>query len=247
MELYNPTIRQITERFSSKPAKNYPYNPGKTWPETDSFELVMQRDTALSLGGDRGTDGVNITCVTSSPALVSEDAVTVIGPDLQEIKAGSPYARITLLRVSDIESDDEDDTEVAFRAIQDMDFVKYHVFPKGYMLRISSGSNVEQVRVSKDALKSGISFERIGNTFISHYKKNENVLNAHVFFITDPSVDYKALLKDAKTVHDITMTLTKILEGLSTDCASCNLKDICDEIEGMKELHFGKGAKGAAK
>ena len=40
--------------------------------------------------------------------------------------------------MGDIESDDEDDTEQAFRAIQDMDFVKYHVFPKGYMIRTSS-------------------------------------------------------------------------------------------------------------
>ena len=59
--------------------------------------------------------------------------------------------------MGDIESDDEDDTEQAFRAIQDMDFVKYHVFPKGYMIRTSSESNREQVRLSSAALKKGIS------------------------------------------------------------------------------------------
>ncbi len=62
----------------------------------------------------------------------------VCGPDLDELNGDSHYARIALLRVGDIESDDEDDTEQAFRAIQDMDFVKYHVFPKGYMIRTSS-------------------------------------------------------------------------------------------------------------
>ena len=41
-------------------------------------------------------------------------------------------------------------------------------------------------------------------------------------------------------MHDITLTLSKILEGMPTDCNSCNLKPICDEVEGMKELHFGQ-------
>ena len=36
------------------------------------------------------------------------------------------------------------------------------------------------------------------------------------------------------------MSLSKILEGMPTDCGSCNLKAICDEVEGMRELHFGK-------
>lgn len=27
---------------------------------------------------------------------------------------------------------------------------------------------------------------------------------------------------------------------LVIDCGSCALKSICDEVEGMKELHFGK-------
>ena len=59
-------------------------------------------------------------------------------------------------------------------------------------------------------------------------------------FVTDPALDYKKLAQDAKTVHDITLTLSKILEGMPADCNSCNLKPICDEVEGMKELHFGQ-------
>ena len=51
----------------------------------------------------------------------------------------------------------------------------------------------------------------------------------------------------AKKANDITNTLTHILEGLPTDCSVCSLKGICDEVEGMKELHFGVGDKGADK
>lgn len=239
MELYNPIIRKVAEQLGSSTPRVFSYDPAKAWKDTGSFELVMLRDAAFELGGNN-KPAVNFTCVTTSPQLVNKDEILVYGPDLGELKADSAYARITLLRVGDIESDDEDDTEQAFRAIQDMDFVKYRVFPKGYMIRTSSESNREQVRISKEAIRDGISFEKIGNDFIRQYKENPNILNVKLLFITAPDADYAGLAKSAKSVTDITMSLSKILEGMPTDCGSCNLKSICDEVEGMRELHFGK-------
>ncbi|MDO5445565.1 MAG: hypothetical protein Q4F31_08095 [Eubacteriales bacterium] len=245
MELYNPIIRSVDDLLSSSAPRQYDFNPNRVWEETPSFELVMGRDAACELGGN-GYPTVNFTCVTSSPKLVEKDEVLIYGQDLSELREDSPYSRLVFLRVGDIESDD-DDTEHAFRAIQDMDFVKYHVFPKGFMIRTSSESHREQVRISKDAIKSGISFERIGNTFISRYKQDINILAVKIVFITAPNADYAALQKMAGQVHDITMSLSKILDGMPTDCGSCQLKPICDEVEGMRELHFGKGNKADVK
>ena len=53
-----------------------------------------------------------------------------------------------------------------------------------------------------------------------------------------------AMLDNAKKADAITNTLTHIMEGLPTDCSVCALKDVCEEVEGMKELHFGIGSKG---
>ena len=198
----------------------------------------MAREAAFELGGDN-LPAVNFTCVTTSPELIDRDEILLYGPDLGAIRARTPFARLTLLRVGDIESDD-DDTEQAFRAIQNMDFVKYRVFPKGYMIRTSSENHREQVRISKDAIRRGISFERIGNSFLQRYKQDPNIISAKVIFITAPDADYAGLQKAASQVGKITMSLTKIMEGMSTDCSSCMLKPICDEVEGMKELHFGK-------
>ena len=239
MELFNPIIRAVEEHVGSSAPRRYDYAPGRAWEDTGEFELVMLRDAAYELGGDNKS-AVNFTCVTTSTELVAKDEILVYGPDLDQLKASSPYARITLLRVGDIESDDVEDTEQAFRAIQDMDFVKYHVFPKGYMIRTSSESNREQVRISRQAVRQGITFEKVGNDFIRQYKTNPNILAVKMIFITAPDADYAELVKQGKNVHDITMSLSKILEGMPTDCGSCNLKAICDEVEGMKELHFGK-------
>ena len=239
MELYNSIIRKVEELAGSSTPRRCPYDPQGAWEDTGSFELVMLRDAAYELGGS-SKPAVNFTCVTTSAQLVVRDEILVFGPDLTELRGDSAYARIALLRVGDIESDDEDDTEQAFRAIQDMDFVKYHVFPKGYMIRTSSESSREQVRISREAVQKGMTFRRIGADFIRQYKQNRNLQAVKLLLITAPEADYAALTRDAKTVKDITMSLTKILEGMPTDCGSCNLKAICDEVEGMRELHFGK-------
>lgn len=110
------------------------------------------------------------------------------------------------------------------------------------MLRTSSESSRERIRISKKTVKAGISFESVGNAFIKEYKKDPNVLAVKLLFLTAPDADYSALLADAKTAKDILFTLSKILEGMPTDCHSCALKPTCDEVEGMRELHFGSKA-----
>jgi len=148
------------------------------------------------------------------------------------------YYKITVV------DDGTSSNETRLGAVKDIEFAKYHVYPQGYMVRMSPESYREQVRVSKDAVKHGISFRSVGMRYIEEYKKNPNVISATVIFLTDASVDYAALKALAKKSVDVTGTLTHILEGLPTDCSVCALKDICDEVEGMKELHFGVGAKG---
>lgn len=239
MELYDSIIKRAEELTGSSVVKRYNYSPSRAWQDVGANELVMLKDAAFELGGGN-KPAVNYTCVTTDTSLVSEDEILVCGQDLNEINSDVPFARIALVRVGDIESGTEGDSEKLFRAIQDVDFVKYHVFPKGYMVRTSSENNREQVRISKNARLGGISFEGVGNDYISGYKKNKNVEAVKMIFVTASDADYVQMQKDAKTVHDITLTLSKILEGMPTDCTTCGLKDVCDEVEGLRELHFGQ-------
>ena len=174
MELYNELIRETEGLLEGRAIQSWDYESGAVWPDAGVSELVLGRDAAFELGGS-GKPALHYTCVTTSPSLVERDQVLLWGPDLRELRTDAPYARIALLRVGDIESDDGDDT-VAYNAIKDMEFVKYHVFPKGYMLRISTEDNREQVRVSRKALGEGMSFYRVGCDFIRCYRKNPNVL-----------------------------------------------------------------------
>ena len=169
---------------------------------------------------------------------MGNDEVWLIGPDLNEIKGDCPFARIVLFSIQDVGEADE-----AYRALQDIEFVRYHVYPEGYMIRALSEDSREQVRVRRSAIRDGISFRSVGFDYIRKFKTNENVRGVRVIFITDPAIDYKALKETARKVGDITRSLNTILEGIPTDCDSCGLKEICDEVEGMRELHFQQAGK----
>ena len=241
MELYNSIIEKVDGHLGSSAPKKYSYNPNKTWEDAGGNQLIMMKESAYELGGDN-KPAVNYACISSGD-YVTDDEIWVYGKDLNQINSSVPFARIVLVKVAALKGEGEEDTEPLFRAIQDIDFVKYHVYPKGYMIRSSSDSFREQVRVSRDAVKKGITFEQVGNSYIKEYKKNPNVLAVRVIFATVDDADYAEMKKDAKKVRDITKTLSKILEGMATDCHSCSLKEICDEVEGLKELHFGKEKK----
>ncbi len=244
MELYNELIRETEGLLRGRPLRSWDYEASRAWPDAGASELVLGRDAAFELGGG-GQPAAQFTAVTTSPSLVERDQVLLWGPDLPQLRGDSPYARIALLRVGDIESDDGDDT-VAYNAIKDMEFVKYHVFPRGYMLRISTENNREQVRVSRQAIREGVSFYRVGCDFIRRYRENPHVLAVKLIFLTAPDGPYGALADLGRRSTEITRTLCTILDGLPMDCSACHLKPICDEVEGMRELHFGKnsGARG---
>ena len=241
MELYNSIIEKVDGLLGASEPRRYTYDPGNCWEDVGGNQLVMMREAAYELGGD-GKPAVNYACVSSGD-YAEADEILVYGPDLSEIRGSVSFARIAIIKVDILDGEGEEDTEPLFRAIQDIDFVKYHVYPKGYMIRSSSDSYREQVRVSKEAVSKGITFEQVGNSYISQYKKNPNIKAVKMIFVTTDDADYAGMRSDAKKTRDITLTLSKILEGMATDCHSCNLREICDEVEGLKELHFGKEKK----
>ena len=106
------------------------------------------------------------------------------------------------------------------------------------MMRTASRSHKEAVRVSKKALKNGISFEMAGNLLIKKYMEIPAVRSVNVIFITDTGADYNRLETLALKGNSITEALNHIMNSVKFDCDTCNLKPICDEVEGMKELHF---------
>jgi len=232
MELFDTILAETKIRLEPLVTRRWDYCPADAWPDTGKSELVLQRDTAYELGGE-GYPGIHYCCVTTGEALDSVSETILCGPDFNEITAGCAYARIALVRVSSLEGKEDDQ----YRQLCEAAFVKYRVFPRGYMMRISPESNCERVRVSRRAVAEGISFRQVGADFIRVYQALPNLISVKMIFVTDPSACYGALTELANGVQARTNALNTILKGLPTDCASCLMKPLCDEVEGMRELH----------
>ncbi len=237
MKLYDNLIDITMETLSEKKNSSFAYDRANAWKCAENTEFIMQRDARLELGSS-GEPSVNYTCVTTS-GKVMQDEIILCGTDIPDIHGSTAFARIVILETDDLGEDT--DQEKAFQAIRNLEFVRYHVFPKGYMVRVSSQSNQEQVRISKQAIKNSIDFNKVGAAYISKYKEVPQVKNVRVIFITDRSIVEK-LRPNADKVDAITKTLTHILDGMPTDCGHCSMKAVCDEVDGMRELHLGKKA-----
>ncbi|MGN0527829.1 MAG: hypothetical protein ACI4IE_01750, partial [Eubacterium sp.] len=159
----------------------------------------------------------------------------VLGEDLNEISSGRSFARISIASIDDVE-----DEQKAYNLIKKIEYVKYHYFPKGYMMRTSSSSFKEVVRLSKQAIADSISFEKVGNLLIGKYLGNKSVKSVKIIYVTDKNFDFSSLKKIAAKNSEVLKALNHVMNSVNFDCSSCNLKPICDEVEGMKELHFKK-------
>lgn len=233
MVLFDQLISD-TEGLLPEKRKVWKYHSDRLWPQTKENEIIMMRETAFELGGS-GKPSVNYTCVTSDESKVPEDEILLFGPDLCSIKSNTPFARIAFLQVEEMNTDEE-----AHKAIRNLEYMKYHIFPKGYMIRASSMNYREQVRIGKREIKEGISFETIGNTFIESYKRNPLVKHVRLIFVTEQLPAFSKLVEYAGKSEGIIKALDHIMDGLDTDCQHCDMKIICDEVEGMREMHFKK-------
>lgn len=227
MKFFDSLIEEINGITDSLEKKSYPLSD--SWRDAGHNQVIMRRDTAFEL------DGVGFNLVTSKKI---NDEITVIGNDLNRIDGDCRFARIAI-----IEIDGTEDEQEAYKLIKKIEYVKYHCFPDGYMTRSTSRSHKEAVRISKTALSDGISFQSVGSLLIEKYKENSAVRGVRLIFITDPRADFGKTEKIAAKNSEIAETLNHIMNSINFDCDTCNLKPICDEVEGMKELHFKNSDK----
>lgn len=227
MQLYDGFISQLREIIKKENVNIQPYKPSKLR-AADKNNVLFLKDTAFELGGS-SQKCVSTLAVTSS--MHFENKTYVLGNDIKDIKQDSPFAKIVLLEIEDV------DEEAAFSKIKELELVRYQFCPEGFMARASALSMREQIRVSKKAVKQKISFFDYGNAVIGEYLKNPIVKSVELILITDKSFDFDNLSKISEKIKETTSALNHILDNVLFDCKSCNLKEICDEVEGMKELH----------
>lgn len=235
MKLYDETIKEWLKILDSLQGRELDVKKGEDWKDIGNANMILRNDMAYELGGNHlpALSGMTLTADTS---LVPRDEVLLYGKDLGEIHEDTPYARLAVLRVKE---DSMGEGNALYQAIRKMEYTKYHLNPEGFMMRISAASQREMVRIGKTALEKGLGFEQVGKLFLQSYHKNPQVEAVKLVFITLSDFPYEELEIYIKKAEEITKAIDHILKNLSMDCNVCSLKQICDEVEGMKELHFG--------
>lgn len=207
------------------------------WNMLSANEFLMGKEVAFELG-DRFKDSVVVHVPTSDKALIGEDKIFLIGKDLQTIKENTNFSRVTLFNIDDIP-----DPNKAYIGVRKLNYERYKIIPEGYMVLSSSFEDKENIRVSKKAIKKGLTFETLGNLYIQHYKQLQGVNHVQVYFIVGDPDFVKDLVGVSKKVNEVTNAFDHILKNVILDCDVCPLKTICEDIEALRELHFSVNKK----
>jgi hypothetical protein len=228
MEPFLELAKKVTSSWTKKEPVFYPFDVNKKASDNGAFQFVLPSEARLSLGVApfEGIDGF----FASRESLLPEGTY-LVGQELKDLHANGPYAKLVFVQLA---KDFPFEEEKAYSLLREIKFTEYHLSPEGAMFSQAPFEKRETL-----VLKEGaeLSFESIGNDAIAAYKQNPNVVAVAVVFIVDPSFDYLTLKKEADLSDKTLEALDHILHGIKMDCSTCKEKAICDEVEGLRQLH----------
>lgn len=150
-EAYDDIINKCLNLLENTNMTTYKKKDISSWDIEDEHKIILRSDMAYDLGGMMmpAVSALAYFCIDF------EDEVVVVGDDISEIKSDTPYARVTMLKIDDSEWTDN---QKAYSAMQRIDYTRYHVYPKGFMMRISTSTSREPVRISRQEVDFGLNF-----------------------------------------------------------------------------------------
>jgi len=231
-EQYFDDVRHIlaSGKFKEQAGISF-FDSELAWPRGRPGDIILSSDTVIELGHPQ-TESLAFLMWTDSPDKVSDGGITVIGPELSELASGkAPLGKITLIGGHGFTEDN------AYERFQEMDMVRTRLSLQGHMLRAVPQQNREWSRISKDALKKGFSLKMLGNELIREYRKLEYVDAVEVIYLTTSAEDIQRLRPTGEKVSQIVRAMNKIFDNLELDCAACDYSDVCDEVEGLRDMH----------
>jgi len=233
MNLFDDVIRELRTLLPASPAAFEAYREALCAEDDNKNAILFRSDTAFELGGS-GKPGVSSVLFGDTGG---QDEVLVYGKDLCELDRDTAFAHLTIVQLN---ADCEE--ALRYEQLKEIGFRLFQLYPKGYHIRISPSAGKEQVRVAKAALRTTppLSFFNIGCSLIRLLKAHEDVAHVQTIFITDTQADYAGIAAAARKAKQITDAVQRTLQLDELNCASCKMKPICDEVDGLRALHFKK-------
>jgi CO dehydrogenase/acetyl-CoA synthase beta subunit len=234
LEIFDDDIRWLRGYLESRRSQGRdvrPLDSGKRDRRIPDFlnkektTIVLSEDTWLELGNPK-TNSAAPVLVTESLDLVHDGAVTLVGPDIPEVRGSLPFAQILLIASDQLQEED-------YRKINSF---QYELELRGYMIKaIPSSLNIWS-RVSEESVGEGFSFEVLGSAIVDRYKSTFSIPSMEIVFVTSSEEDVEELEELRHKVTRILSAMNKMIEELSFDCSSCEYLDVCGDVRQLGAL-----------
>lgn len=231
MELFTHTIESVRSFVeNTNPKRTWLQDPAGSWPTGRGRDIVLKEDMGLELGSPE-MESVSCLLWTENLSGIADGRITLIGPDFPESTGKSlPFGKVVLAGVEGITEDN------AYDRHKDMDFLRYDLDLKGYMMRAVSQYRREWCRISYDALSRGFSAQVLGSSLMKLFRGKPYVIATEVIFFTSSTNDVSRLKEITAPAEKIIAAMNKMVSEMNFECGSCDYQDVCDEAEGLKGM-----------
>ncbi len=231
MNLFDQELKKAAEALAPYQAEEL--SIGKPWPLVGKPSFIMARETVLELGGYPHKSTCLIGATTNSE-LVSSDRIVCYGnPELFQKK--SRHISFGMMITLNIQ---EPETSELYESLKGLQYVFYRMHMENIMLRSSMQQLQVNLRFGKAAMKANVSLERIGAALIAAYKENPLVNHVQVAFLMGDELPYQAISSCAEKTTEIILALNTLVDQQELSCGTCSLREICDEVEGLRQMHM---------
>ncbi|MFC1848946.1 hypothetical protein ACFL27_01945 [candidate division CSSED10-310 bacterium] len=232
MRLFDQQLLEINDWLTGKKTDRkvieFYHQVRVDWPAGEKRNIVLGQDTAVELGNPQ-QESTAFLLWTNDPDKIRPGVISLIGRDLP-LCAGEklPFGKVVLIGGEDFNEENLYDRST------EMEYVRFALDLKGYMMRAVSQYQREWSRVSKEALQHGFSFQILGSALIDQFLKLEYIKAVEVIFITSSKDHVLELKKMGAEVLQIIRAMNKMAEEKFLDCDTCDYKTICDDVTDLK-------------
>jgi CO dehydrogenase/acetyl-CoA synthase beta subunit len=231
MELFTGIIARVRD-FMDEVAPSRTFNGAhpSSWPKGGGRNIVLKEDLGLELGSPR-QESVSCLLWTEDLSLVADGRVTLAGPDFPESRGRSlPFGKVVLAGVQGFDEDN------AYARHKEMDFLRYDLDLKGFMLRAVSQYMREWCRISSWAIENGLNAHILGHTHMEQFRFLPYVRSVEIFYLTTSSRDVQRLREITLPAEKTIGAMNKMASEMDFDCESCDYRDVCDEADELKAM-----------
>lgn len=228
MQIHDEYTKQIQELLSNKGDSLDITNT--SWKMLEKSDYLLDSETYIELGS---VNDDSLSFTVCSTTIDFEDKIVLIGKDIKKLKGKvSNFSKVVFVNIKG-----EDNQNEMYKNIREVERIKHSLNYEGTMLRASSLESRECFRISKSAYKNKLNFSILGSELIKKFKEYDFIKSVQVYYIVDDKETISTLSQYPKKINLLTQALNHIFDDIVLDCESCAIKEICDEVDGMRDSH----------